>query len=136
MRPYRKKPPGAPPNSATLLPTTRQVLEKYKNLLNIPVAMLIARAIDNELDSEVPFNYPCQIPTEPEFEEGAYFDEAKKIYDYLSDKGTPMDKEYLMLHRREMGITSREKFLLGLRELLNSPMVEEFRPKRGFFDYP
>jgi hypothetical protein len=121
---------------ANLIPLS--VFEKLKRISydkRVPLAQLIAIAVDNELDSPHPFNFPCDLPTTP-FIEGAYFKEAQQIHSFLMRYWRGMDKETLMLCRREIGIEDRSALLHGLRELLSTDtLVEEFIPKRTNFSY-
>ncbi len=108
---------------------TYRILKGISDKIRMPISQMIAIAIDNELDAPKPFNYPIAMP-ESEFVEGSYFDEAKKILDFLKKRRTGMDVETLILCRRDIGVEDRETLLLGLRELLNTSLVEEFFPRR------
>jgi hypothetical protein len=114
------------------------MFEKLKKLSyekRVPISMLIAIAIDNEFDSPNPFNYPVDEPTS-EFIPEAFFKEANKIYDFLVEFPQGFDKASLMLLREDIGITGKDEFRFGLRELLLSEtLVEFFRPMRLNFPY-
>lgn len=100
----------------------------------LPISRLICIAIDNELDVDVPFNYPCFQPESP-YVEFAYAEEAGKILKFLEKFPTGTGRDMLMLCRRDIGIDSRAEFMLGYRELLEKKMIEEFRPLRTKFRY-
>ena len=85
-------------------------------------------AIDNELDSPKPFNYPCELPTD-EYKEYAYAKEAGVIYKWMTKLPNGVSKDTIVLARREFGIDSREVVLGALRDLIKQEMIEEFRPK-------
>lgn len=110
------------------------ILKSKSDELKLPISRLIAIAIDNELDSTVPFSYPCPMPQSP-YVEGAFDDEAMKIFRFLQrfPSGTGIDT--LTLCRRDMEIKSRTSVLAGLRELLERKMIEAFRPRKTKFKH-
>lgn len=114
---------------------TLDILKKISQERGIPVSRLIAQAVDNELDAPYPFNYPCDEPS-VEYDEIPYMNEAQKIFTFLQKYPRGMDRETLMLCRREIGIENRELFMLGLRRLLKTQLVEEFFPRKTVFRYP
>lgn len=92
----------------------------------LPVSRICAIAIDNEFDQgEHSFNYPFTIP-QTAFTEHEHADEAGKILNFLRRYPDGLAKDVLMMCRRDLGVESREKFLLGFRELLNADLVEIF----------
>ncbi len=106
---------------------TEKILRQIGFERNIPISRLIAIAVDNELDTEVPFNYPCELP-ETTYKEYLYAAEAGKIMDWLSRCPHGADVDILCLARRDMGIETRETLLEGLRELLEKDIIEVFAP--------
>jgi hypothetical protein len=106
---------------------TRAFLKDLSQNTGITMSRLIAIAIDNERDQgEAAFHYPVNLP-KTEYVEYVFADEAKKIYDFLVKFPTGTAKDTLMLCRRDFGIKSRSAFCEGLRELLKSGVVEEFK---------
>jgi hypothetical protein len=104
-----------------------KIKEKSKEL-GVPMSNLLIYALDNELDSPAPFNYPALLPSTI-FIENAYVEEAQKIATFLNKNPKGMPRAVLLASRRSMGIDSREAFLAGLRELYEANVIEEFRPK-------
>lgn len=111
-------------------------LKAESELRQIPVSKLICYALDNELDCNPSFNYETKLPDSP-YREFEYAEEAGKILQFLTrhfqDVGTGLDT--LLLFRRDIGIESKERFLLGFRELLNKKLIEEFYPRYAKFKY-
>lgn len=109
--------------------TSKATLQKLKDLAKKTksnISRMCAIAIDNEFDTEEPFNYPCEISTEP-YTEYEYASEAQKLYDFfLSFDHRGVHIIIPMLSRRDLGIESRETLMGALRELLEKSMVEKF----------
>jgi hypothetical protein len=112
------------------------ILRQQSRLKGLPISRLINVAVDNELDAPEPFFYQTELPDPaPAYHEYQYAEEAQSILEYLSKipKGTGLD--LLMLARRDMGITDKEKFLLGFRELKMKNLVEAIEPIGTRFNY-
>lgn len=110
---------------------TGELLAKTSSESGVPISRLCAIAIDNELDVEEPFHYPTELPEE--YQEYAHADEAGKIMRYLQRFPLGTGRDTLMLCRRDIGIKTREGVMAGLRELLETGVVEEFySPKERF----
>jgi hypothetical protein len=106
---------------------TYDLIKQKSDKVGLPMGKLIAYAIDKELDRENAFNYPCEMPKN-EFIEGAYTDEASKIYRYLK-RTAPQSIDELMLNRRDIGIESKETMMLAIRELMaNEYLVRPVYP--------
>lgn len=103
------------------------VLKAKSEESNLPIGWLICYALDNELDSPVPFNYPCLFPSN-EYIPQAYLHEAQKIVDLLLKSPKGMGRESLMLCRRNIGVVDRNTFMLALRELFENDIVIEVNP--------
>lgn len=97
--------------------------------VNLPMSRLICFAIDNELDSAVPFNYLVQWPMN-EYIEDAYAEEAQKIYQFMMKFPSGLGRDMLMLCRRDIGIPNKNDLMLGLRELIEKDLVEETAPSK------
>lgn len=114
-----------------------EIIQDLAKHSGLPMSRIINFAIDNELDSPSPFNYPVTLPIS-QYIDGAYIDEARKIINFLrkvGKKGIPRDQ--LVLCRRDMGILNRETFMLGYRELLEQKFIEEIpAPKKLYVKYP
>ena len=115
-------------------PTTRAILKSKSSELGIPLSRLVAIAIDNELDSKSPFNYPCQLPESPYIED-AFLNESHEIYKWLDKFKHGIGRDTLMLCRRDIGILSRSDLLHGLRELIQQNLIEEYRPLATKFNH-
>lgn len=113
---------------------THQLLKEASEDLETPMSRLMAIALDNELDADVPFNYPCPMPDAP-YVEYAYANEAGKIMRFLEHFPTGTSVDTLMLCRRDIGIESRAVFMLAYRELLEKNMIEDFKPTNTKFKY-
>lgn len=101
----------------------------------IPISRLINYAIDKELaEGADAFEYECPMPTHL-FVEDAYSAESSKIYVFLRKTG-PQSIDQLVLARRDIGIIDKELLMLGIRELLQSKVVEEIYPKWMTFKFP
>jgi hypothetical protein len=104
---------------------TEKMLRHHAQHLGIPMSRLVAIALDNELDTKNPFNYPCNNP-KTVYKEYNYAGEAGRILDFLRHFPKGTTRVTLMLCRRDMDIPDRTLFLEALRELLHTDMVEEF----------
>lgn len=102
----------------------------------LPLSRYVQIAIDNEMDQEKPFHYALKFPDEPYLED-KYAHEANLIFDFMrkySYKGISL--MMLMLLRRVVGISDRERVYRGYVELLNTGLVEENYPKDEKFVFP
>lgn len=121
---------------AYLPKSIQEELQKRSDALGLPMSRLIAIALDNELDSPVPFTYVCALPASV-FIPMAYVEEASKIATFLMKFPTGVGRDQLVLFRRDMGIPNKETFMLAYRELLENGVIEEVNPpKKVKFDYP
>lgn len=115
---------------------TAEILKKLSEERDLPISKLVCYAVDNELDCEPTFNFETPLP-KGDYREFEYAEEAAKILKYLMQHfqrpGTGLDM--LMLCRRDFGIESKERLLLGFRELLEKKMIEEFYPHNVKFRY-
>lgn len=105
------------------------ILAKASEEKEIPMSRLVAYALDNELDSPTPFNYPSDLPTD-EYKEFMYAKEAGRVMKWMNSVPGGVNKESIMLCRRDFGIETRREVLYALRELFEKDMIEEFRPNR------
>lgn len=110
------------------------ILKAKSDELELPISRLICYALDNELDVETPFNYPCPLPSSP-YAPFAYAEEANKILTYLGKFPSGTGRDTLMLCRRDIGVFSKAVFMLAYRELLETNAIEEFIPRRTKFRY-
>ncbi|MFM6929023.1 MAG: hypothetical protein ACKOX6_11200 [Bdellovibrio sp.] len=121
-------------NNAILPNDVTKLLKQISMERNLPVSKLIAYAVDNELDCSTPFNYKIEFPN-IEYTEYQYAEEAGKILKYLmahfQKVGTGLDM--LMLCRRDIGIESKERFLMGFKTLMDKELLEEFYPTKVMF---
>lgn len=112
-----------------------QILKAKSDAINHPISKLIMIAVENELESPNPFTYMQELPDIP-FVQDAYAEEASKIFEFLQKIPYGIGKDSLLMCRRDMGIMSKDTFLLGFRELENSGLIESFYPKKATFTYP
>lgn len=112
---------------------TIAILRQKSAADQIPVSRLCAIAVDNELDQPNAFHYSTQLPEE-DFEDLKYFDEAGKLCNFLASFKDGTSLETLLLCRRDIGIQSRKALLGAYRELMVKNIIEEFTPKRGFYN--
>ena len=113
---------------------TMDILKQASYDLEVPLSRLVAMALDNELDSTEPFNYPCELPT-TDYVEYAYASEAGKLLAMMQllPQGIALDS--IMLARRDIGVPDRKVVMLAVRELLEKKLVEFYKPKRTSFNY-
>lgn len=83
---------------------------------------LVSTAIYQELQKDEPFLLDRSIMNE-EVEEYAYAKEAAIILAHLKTKQRPTPLDLVELIHKEIGIPSRENFLLGFKELLDKDML-------------
>jgi hypothetical protein len=97
----------------------------------LPIARLIAWAIDQELQKEKPFDIPLQFPEE-RYEEYAYADQAGKILQYMTDHEA-MGIDQFIIGRFDIGISDIDELLLGLRECVEKGFLEAYKPKANIY---
>lgn len=120
---------------ATIGKEMEQILAQASYDLQLPVSRLLAIALEHELERERPFDYLLTPPLE-EYVEFAHADSAGRILNYINKNfpnGIGLDS--LMLLRLDMGIDSKEEFMLGFRELTEKKMVESFFPLKAKYRY-
>jgi len=110
------------------------ILKSRSEVLCLPVSRLICFALDNELDTDSPFNYPTFLPEAP-YVEYAYADEASKMMAYLRKFPAGTGRDTLILCRRDYGVMKRDDAMHAYRELLEKGMIEEFRPRHTKFHH-
>lgn len=113
---------------------TLEILKDHSAKRQLPVSRLVGYAIDNELDCNPPFNYPCDLPT-GEYQEYLHVAEARKILGFLEklENGTSIDQ--LVMARRDYGVNDKETVLAAIRELFEKDFIEEFQPKTMFRNF-
>lgn len=104
-----------------------QLLQDVSLQRNIPVSRLIAIAIDNELDTPYPFNFPCEAPKD-KYHEYMYLKEANKIAEFVAQFPQGIGIDTIMLCRRALQIPDRDTVMCAIRELIQKEMAEEFKP--------
>jgi hypothetical protein len=111
--------------SVNLAVNTLIKIKQVSQITHVPLARLLAIAIDNELDAAIPFQYPIPFPTD-EYEDRKYTQEAGKIYNYLkANFKNGIGYDMLLLVRHDIGIPERADVMQGVRELLKREMIEE-----------
>jgi len=111
---------------------TMSILDEYSVKLKLPIARLVAIAIDNELDAETPFNYPYknQSGVDDNF---MYAKEAGIISNFIKQFPNGIAVESIMLCRRQHGVIDRELLKMVYTELLHRGMIEEYKAHKNAF---
>lgn len=105
----------------------RDALLKIVFERKIPLARLIAIAIDKELMREDAFEICTTLPRDKTIEY-AYAEQASKILSFMKDiNGIGIDQ--LILLRHDVGIPDVTELLYGLKECIDKGFVESFKPK-------
>lgn len=132
--PYKRRPSleSALEKTSTFLgPKTLKKLQAIAIDRDLPVARLIAYAIDNEFDVQPPFDFNYEIPTHPPYVEFQYAKQAQKVLSYLHNFPIGTGIDMLVLCRREYDIESPQEVLFAIRELLEKQMVISFYPTKS-----
>lgn len=103
---------------------TAEILRAKRLGTSIPVSRLVAIALDNELDSTIPFNYPCELPER--VTEYLYAAEAGRLLAFLTRAPTGVARDTIMLCRRDIGVMDRDALMGAMKELLDKNLIEEF----------
>lgn len=103
-------------------------LKQFSNKTDLPIARLIAIAIDNELEKEKPFDVDLKIP-EVDWEEYTYSDEAGKILSYLKKYGTGIELSLLLVLRYDVGVPDKETFINAFAECIKYDCIEPYLKK-------
>lgn len=112
----------------TWLPKKTAAIIKEKHLeTGVAMSRLIAIAVDNELDSTMPFHYPWPSSFPGEYVEYAYAEQAGKLLKFLERFPTGTQRESILLCRRDIGIETREEIIQAYRELIAQDLIQEFR---------
>jgi len=103
----------------------------------ISIYRLLAFAVDNELQKEIPFEFDISLP-EQESLEFTYAEQGGMILDFVKTLRLGAGLDILLLLRYKIGIPDKQEFLLAFTELLNNEMLEAFVPpvKVGQFPNP
>lgn len=148
MKPhYRKpKPSKKPPRALDLVdikaylpPWLMSKVREISVFKGIPMSRLIGVALDNELLREIPFE--CRtiapLPHEVPVKKFEYADQANKLAKWLRQFPRGVDRELMILCRKDYGVESREEVLLAWRELFIGNLVEDVKPDNVTkFRYP
>ena len=103
------------------------LLRKINAKTRIPIARLIAIAVDNELMRDNPCNLDLRSP-ETDYEEFKFSSEATKILTFIKKLNRGLGLDYLLLLRYDIGVEDKEKFKEGFRELQETGMIESEKP--------
>ena len=106
---------------------TVKMLKDKRMSTSTPLSRLVAIAVDNELDMERPFNYPCDIPKE--VKEYMYASEAGRLLTFLTRVPSGVALETIMLCRREIGVMDRDALMCAMRELYDKELIEQIDVK-------
>lgn len=108
--------------SANISKKNHETLKNHSFVTKIPIAKLLAIALDNELDQSTPFAYDLA----PSKTEGNFDDAAGRLYRYMRDnfvKGT--DLMQLVLCRGDYGVESKNDAIMAHKILMDNEMIEE-----------
>lgn len=92
----------------------------------LSLSRLIAIAIDNELDTKVPFTYETDFIPEL-YQEYMYVQEASTLLDFICKFPSGLGRDLILLCRRDLAM-DKDTILRALRELMEKGMVEEIIP--------
>lgn len=137
MRYNKPRPPRSPKtpkekNDALEHPSCNISKSSFKKIKaiaaqsKIPIARLIAIAIDNEFDTANPFSYEIPSLDNIPYIEDAAFSESAKIHNYLMNNwAAGIGYDQILIVREDIGISDKTRLLLGVRELLKKEMLIE-----------
>ena len=108
-------------------------LRKHAKNLKFPISRLVTYAIDNELEKQSPFSY-SMLP-QPNFKAGDHEDDARKVANFLIRFPRGVGEDWLLLSRRDIGITDRSRCLNALRELRELSLLKYLKPQTWFKGY-
>lgn len=101
----------------------------------VPMSRLVAIAVHNHIDQDVPFVLNLEIPHGIPYNKGEFADEARAVYQFLIKTDSGMGLDSIVLCSEQMGLNSLG-VLVGVRELLETGLIEEYYPVRAKFKYP
>lgn len=110
------------------------ILEETSYARQQPLSKLVAIAVYNELETEVPFYFDSTIPN-VQFVENQYAKEATMLLDFLTRIGRGIGLDQIIMCRRDIGFPSKDVTVLAYRELLKAKLIEEYYPKESRFKY-
>jgi hypothetical protein len=114
---------------------TADMIAEVSRTKQIPKSRVAAFMIDNAM-SVLSEPFDMNIPVKPTTNvENEYAHEAKLIYEFLKKATQGLGLDCLLMFRRDIGITSKERLVGGYYELLNAHMIEEHYPYRHSFDF-
>lgn len=108
-----------------------ECLQGISDEFRIPVSMLIARSVYNELNKEKPFEHHFEVPAHDSDEVTQV---STKVYDFIK-KHPGLGIEHLIFCAPDMGL-SKDDLLHSYRLLLNLDMIEEYYPINSKFPHP
>jgi hypothetical protein len=113
-------------------------LQEISKKKNIPLARLIAIAIDNEFQKENPFEFDTTLPEAGTYEEYAFANEAGMIIRFLQKMKHGAELPILLLLRNEIGVPDKTIFLAAFKEALDLDFIRRItqvrrgRPFKGY----
>lgn len=120
--------------SASISKSTLAALRLRSKELNLPVSKLIGISIDNELECQPSFNYPCELPEH--YVEGEYSVQSKMLFNYLVKFPLGAGLDTIVMCRRDAGLTDKKDVFGGMKELVEKNLVEVYYPANSHFKYP
>lgn len=123
--------------SANVSKSTFERITNLSESTGIPIARLMAIAIDNEFETANPFSYELPDISKTDYIEEQYFKESVKIHSYLLHNWIGgIGYEQLLICRADFGISDKTTVLLAVRELLKKEMLEEITTKKPWLPKP
>lgn len=113
--------------SVTLSDYHTSRLKTYSQRLKLPLARLIAMAVDNELAKSEPYK-GISFELYKDVKEYAYAKEAQRISDYMDKLGHAVTVDFLYSHRHDIGLKTLEEVIGGFSELMRASLLVEVKP--------
>ncbi len=105
------------------------MLKAHSKDLSLPMTKLTSIALDKEMRKGTAFEYELDF-ADTLYIEFAYAEEAAKITRYMLNFPIGTGRDTIMLHRFDIGVPDPDRLLAGLKELLESEILEEIKPPR------
>ena len=102
-----------------------EMIEIARNL-NLPLTRAIAIAVDNELETAKPFDFPIPNVDDIPYVEDEYYQEGGEIEKYIiKNWSNGIGIEMLLLCRKDFNIPDKTHVVLAVRELMKKHRLSE-----------
>lgn len=116
----------------TLPRATLDSLKAISAINQLPIGLLICRAIENELNSANPFAAQLDLPDVGPDDTST--SESQRLFSFIRANGG-MNLDYLVMMRSQMSIETKEQLLAAYALLLVHGVIEEYYPEKAIFAY-